>query len=67
MPKMKTHKGAKRRFKITAGGKVLQAKSGRGLKRNRSKRAQRAWGKSLPTSPTNRSHFEVALPYGIYD
>ncbi len=29
MPKVKTHKGAKKRFKITAKGKVLHAKAGR--------------------------------------
>lgn len=63
--KLKTHKGAKRRFKVTAGGKVLQAKNGRGLKRNRAGRAQRAYGKMLATSPSNRSHFEAALPYDL--
>jgi large subunit ribosomal protein L35 len=62
---MKTHKGAKRRFKVTAGGKVLQAKNGRGLKRNRSKRVRRAYGKMLATSLTNRNHLRVALPYGL--
>jgi large subunit ribosomal protein L35 len=65
MPKMKTHKGAKRRFKITGTGKVLQAKEGRGLKRNRSRRSQQLWGKMLPTARANRKKFEVALPYGI--
>lgn len=65
MPKMKTHKGAKRRFKVTAGGKVLQAKGGRGLKRNRAKRTRRAYGKMFATSPANESHLKVALPYGL--
>jgi large subunit ribosomal protein L35 len=65
MPKMKTHKGAKRRFKVTATGKVLQAKEGRGLKRNRAKRVRRAYGKMFPTSESNRSHLQVALPYGL--
>jgi large subunit ribosomal protein L35 len=65
MPKMKTHKGAARRFKITGSGKVMQAKQGRGLKRNRAKRVRRMYGKMLPSSPTNKSHFEVALPYGV--
>jgi large subunit ribosomal protein L35 len=65
MPKMKTHKGAKRRFKVTASGKVLQQQGIRGNKRRRSKRAQRRFGKDQPTSPANRSHFEVALPYGL--
>ncbi|NJP04884.1 MAG: 50S ribosomal protein L35 [Chloroflexaceae bacterium] len=65
MPKMKTHKGAKRRFKVTGNGHVLQAKQGRGVKRNRHKRVRRLYGKMLPTSETNRHHLEVALPYGL--
>jgi large subunit ribosomal protein L35 len=65
MPKMKTHKGAKRRFKITGSGKILQAKQGRGVKRNRSKRAQRMYGKMLASSPANTEHFSAALPYGL--
>ncbi|NJN65887.1 MAG: 50S ribosomal protein L35 [Chloroflexaceae bacterium] len=65
MPKMKTHKGASRRFKITGSGKILQAKEGRGLKRNRAKRVRRMYGKMLPTSDTNKNHLQVALPYGI--
>lgn len=65
MPKMKTHKGAKRRFKVTGSGRVLQAKQGRGVKRNRSKRARRLYGKMLATSPANNEHFKQALPYGL--
>ncbi|MFP4436692.1 MAG: 50S ribosomal protein L35 [Chloroflexaceae bacterium] len=65
MPKMKTHKGAARRFKITGRGKYMQAKGGRGLKRNRAKRVRRLYGKMLPTSEANKSHLEVALPYGV--
>lgn len=65
MPKMKTHKGAKRRFKVTGSGKILQAKQGRGVKRNRAKRVRRQYGKMLPTSKTNTGHLQVALPYGL--
>ena len=65
MPKMKTHKGAKRRFKVTGSGKVLQQRGVRGNKRNRSKRAQRSWGKSFPISESNSGHLEKALPYGL--
>jgi len=65
MPKMKTHKGAKRRFKITATGKVLQQQGIRGNKRRRPKRAQRKYGKDQPMSLTSRDHLEKALPYGL--
>ena len=30
MPKQKTHKGTKKRFKVSAGGKVKYRKTGRG-------------------------------------
>ncbi len=63
--KMKTHKGAKKRFKVTASGKVLQQRGIRGNKRNRPARSQRAWGKGQPTSPANRRMLAVALPYGL--
>lgn len=65
MPKMKTHKGARRRFKVTGSGKVLQQKGVRGNKINRPGRSQRQWGKGLPSAPANRSHLKVALPYGL--
>ncbi|NTU77844.1 MAG: 50S ribosomal protein L35 [Chloroflexales bacterium] len=65
MPKMKTHKGAKRRFKVTGSGKVLQQKGVRGNKINRPSRSQRKWGKDQPTSLANREHLKVALPYGL--
>lgn len=65
MPKMKTHKGAKRRFKVTGTGKFLQAKEGRGLKRNRSKRVRRMYGKMIESHKSNRNHLRAALPYGV--
>lgn len=65
MPKMKTHKGTKRRFKVTGSGKVLQQKGVRGNKYNRPGRSQREWGKDQPTSRANREHLKVALPYGL--
>lgn len=65
MPKLKTHKGAKRRFKVTASGKVLQQQGVRGNKRNRPKRSQRKWGKDQPSSDANRNHLRKALPYGL--
>ncbi len=39
MPKMKTHRGTKKRFHITSTGKVLRMKSHRG--HNRSKKNKR--------------------------
>ena len=42
MPKMKTHKGAAKRFKVTATGKVLRRRAGHGhLLSGKSPRARR--------------------------
>jgi len=42
MPKMKTHKSTKRRFKVSAGGKLMRTKIGKShLRRNKSKRVRR--------------------------
>ena len=65
MPKLKTHKGAKRRFKVTASGKVLQQKGVRGNKRNRPGRSQRLWGHDQPLHDSNIGHLTKALPYGL--
>ena len=45
MPKMKTHKGARRRFHISATGKVLRPKGPKShLRRNESARVKRLFG-----------------------
>lgn len=42
MPKIKTHKGTAKRFKLTGTGKLVRRKNEiRHLRRNRSKRAKR--------------------------
>lgn len=45
MPKMKTHSGAKRRFKVSAGGKLMRTKGPKShLRRRKSKRVRRLFG-----------------------
>lgn len=41
MPKMKTHRGAKKRFKITGTGKLLRMKGHRGHNRTKKHKRQR--------------------------
>ncbi|MCI0342850.1 MAG: 50S ribosomal protein L35 [Planctomycetales bacterium] len=49
MPKMKSVRGARKRFKITATGKVLRRKAGKGhLLSGKSPRRRRALRKDLP-------------------
>ena len=63
--KLKTHKGAKKRFKVTATGKILRTK---GMKshnrRKKSPRVKRAFDRMLPLSGADKQHVERLLPYG---
>ncbi|HEX2909586.1 MAG TPA: 50S ribosomal protein L35 [Chloroflexia bacterium] len=68
MPKMKSHKGAKKRFKITATGKVLRAKGQKShLRRRKPNRVKQLYDKSLPVAPAFAEHVKIALPYGLPD
>lgn len=56
MPKMKTHKGAKRRFHISAGGKVLRTKGPKShLRRNKSARVKQQFDKKIELGGTKGS------------
>lgn len=63
--KLKTHKGAKRRFKITATGKVLRTK---GMKshnrRKKAPRVKRQFDRMLEVAPTDEKRIKRMLPYG---
>jgi large subunit ribosomal protein L35 len=64
-PKMKTHKGAKKRFKITATGKIMRAK---GMKshnrRKKAPRVKRQFDRMLVMNSANTGSVEKLLPYG---
>ena len=65
MPKLKTHKGAARRFKITATGKIMRTK---GMKshnrRKKAPRVKRALDRMLVLDTTSKRKVERMLPYG---
>ena len=54
MPKTKTHSAAKKRFKVTAGGKILRR---RGMKSHllekKSPKRKRRFRRDQPTSPSD--------------
>ena len=66
MPKLKTHKGAARRFKITATGKIMRTK---GMKshnrRKKAPRVKRAFDRMLVLDNANKRKVERLLPYGL--
>ncbi|MCY4653407.1 MAG: 50S ribosomal protein L35 [Dehalococcoidia bacterium] len=66
MPKLKTHKGAKRRFRITGTGKLVRMKGHRShLRRKKSNKAKRLFAKKLEVSPSDVKMLKRALPYGL--
>lgn len=65
MPKLRTNKGAAKRFKLTGTGKVKRRKAGmRHLLTSKSSGSKRALGKSSLISKTHEDSIKKILPYG---
>jgi large subunit ribosomal protein L35 len=63
--KLKTHRGAGKRFKITATGKVLRMHSGkRHLLGTKKANRMRRLKKLTPVSPADAGNVHKMLPYG---
>ena len=63
--KLKTHKGAKRRFKITATGKIMHAKGMKShLRRKKAPRVKRQFDRMLVMDATNVKRVRRMLPNG---
>jgi large subunit ribosomal protein L35 len=64
MPKLKTHTGAKKRFKVTAGGKIKRSKAYRGhLLTSKSAKRTRGLRKATLVSDSNYDNIKRLLPY----
>jgi large subunit ribosomal protein L35 len=64
MPKLKTHKGAKRRFHITGTGKIMRVKGGKShLRRKKAKRVKRLFDEKILLHPSNKTRIKRLLPY----
>ncbi len=65
MPKLKTNKGAAKRFKVTATGKVKRPHSGkRHLLNGKARKRKRQLRKSGLVAPTEQRDIRRLLPYG---
>jgi large subunit ribosomal protein L35 len=63
--KLKTHRGARKRFKITANGKILRMHSGkRHLLGTKPARRMRRLKKLTKVSPRDAASVRQMLPYG---
>ena len=64
--KLKTHRGAAKRFKLTSTGKVMRMHSGkRHLLDTKAPRRMRKLGKAVVVDPADAPKVRRALPYGI--
>lgn len=65
MPKLKTHKGAARRFSVTGTGKLMRTKGGKShLRRKKPRRTRSLFDEKIPVDPANVKRINRALPYG---
>jgi large subunit ribosomal protein L35 len=65
MPKLKTHKGAKARFRYSGGGKALRMKGlSSHLRRKKSKRSRRMFDDTVSVSKADKPKLRRLIPYG---
>ncbi|MDO8716002.1 MAG: 50S ribosomal protein L35 [Dehalococcoidales bacterium] len=66
MPKIKTHKGAQKRFSITGSGKIMRTKIGQGhLRVHKAKRAKGQFDEMIPLNHSDQKRIKRLLPYGV--
>ncbi len=66
MPKMKTHKGTARRFKITGTGIIMRTKHMKShFRRKKSTRVKQQFDRMLPLDETQEKNVRRLLPYGL--
>lgn len=64
MPKIKTHSGAKKRFKLTKNGKVVRAHANkRHILNKKSTKRKRGLRKSVIADSTNVAQVKRLIPY----
>jgi len=65
MPKIKTHSGAKKRFKLSKTGKVIRssAYTGHDIKGRKSSKKKRALRGTKVTDKTNTATIKKLIPY----
>ena len=64
MPKIKTHSGAKKRFKISKGGKVIRAHANKNhILSKKSPKRKRGLRKTALVDKTNAAQIKRLIPY----
>lgn len=64
MPKIKTHKSAKRRFRVTGTGKIMHSRQGKShLRLKKPPRVKRQYARDVVVSPANETRIKRLMPY----
>ncbi|RLC68913.1 MAG: 50S ribosomal protein L35 [Chloroflexi bacterium] len=64
MPKLKTHKGARSRFQMTGGGKLMRTKCGKShFRRKKAPRTKRLYDEMIPVSSADKKRVGRLLPH----
>ncbi|TET50662.1 MAG: 50S ribosomal protein L35 [Dehalococcoidia bacterium] len=64
MPKLKTHKGARSRFHVTGGGKLMRTKCGKShFRRKKAPRTKRLYDEMIPVSSADKKRIGRLLPH----
>lgn len=64
MPKIKTHSGAKKRFKVTKTGKILRARANkRHILNKKTTKRKRVLRQTAVTDVTNAAKVKKMIPY----
>ncbi len=66
MAKMKTHRGAKKRIKVTGTGKFVVKHSGKShILTKKTKKRKNNLKKDMVVTGTLKKHMKALLPYGV--
>ncbi|MBI4266873.1 MAG: 50S ribosomal protein L35 [Chloroflexi bacterium] len=66
MPKLKTHKGAQKRFYVTGTGKIMRTHGGKShLRTRKSKRVKGLYDEKVPLHAADRRRVSRLIPYGM--
>jgi large subunit ribosomal protein L35 len=65
VPKVKTHKGAAKRFQYSGTGKIMRTRHMKShLRRNKTRRTKQQFDEMLVAAPADQKRIKRVLPYG---
>jgi large subunit ribosomal protein L35 len=65
VPKVKTHKGASKRFQFSGTGKLMRTRHMKShLRRKKSRRAKQEFDEMLVVAPADQKRIARVIPYG---